>query len=86
MTLELRRTESGSTESGGVELCVSVVNGPGGPGEPALGSGLGLIGLAERGQLLGGTLDHGPTESGFELRALIPFKPQGKQEFSGVVP
>ncbi|MHA7269711.1 sensor histidine kinase [Arthrobacter sp. HLT1-20] len=81
VTLELR-----STESGGLVLCVSVMNGPGGPGEPALGAGLGLIGLAERVQLLGGTLDHHPTGAGFELTARIPFKPQGEQEFSGVAP
>lgn len=86
VTLELRSTESGSTESGGTALCVSVMNGTGGPGEPAHGAGLGLIGLAERVQLMGGTLDHCPTGSGFELTALIPFKAQDKPEFSGVAP
>ncbi|POH74414.1 histidine kinase [Arthrobacter glacialis] len=78
VTLERR-----STESGGSVLHISVVNGPSGPGAPALGAGLGLIGLAERVQLLGGTVDHRPTESGFELRAVIPLQQQGKQEFTG---
>ncbi|MHA7303886.1 sensor histidine kinase [Arthrobacter sp. TMN-49] len=79
VTLELR-----NTECGGVNLRVSVVNGPGGRGEPALGAGLGLIGLGERVQLLNGSLIHRSTGSGFELIALIPFEQQSKQESNGV--
>lgn len=68
------RLELHATQSDGTELYVSVVNGPGGSGEPALGAGLGLIGLFERVQLLGGALEHGPIASGFELRAVIPLQ------------
>lgn len=69
VTLELRASDSAETE-----LFVSVVNGLGGSAEPAVGAGLGLIGLAERVQLLGGVLEHGPTASGFGLSAVIPFQ------------
>lgn len=58
------------------ELRVTISNGPGSDGEPALGAGVGLIGLDERIQLLGGTLDHGPTEAGFMLQASIPLTDQ----------
>jgi signal transduction histidine kinase len=40
------------------------------------GSGTGLVGLAERVQLAGGRLEHGPTTSGeFRLRAWLPWTP-----------
>ena len=74
VTLELRATDSDGTDPDGTELVVSVVNGLGGSGQPAVGAGLGLIGLAERVHLLGGALEHGPTASGFELSAVIPLQ------------
>ncbi|WP_433559405.1 sensor histidine kinase [Pseudonocardia xinjiangensis] len=48
----------------GDHLAVEVVNArpPGPPGEP--GSGNGLRGLAERAALIGGHLEHGPTDTG----------------------
>ena len=62
--------------AGGSELRITISNGPGAPGEAALGAGLGLVGLAERVRLLGGTLDHGRTGAGFRLAARIPFNTQ----------
>lgn len=57
---------------GGVE--VSVRNGPSARRDPALpGAGLGLVGLRERVELIGGRLAAGPgPDGGFLLRALIP--------------
>ena len=54
-------------------LEVSVRNGPGG-GAPLLpGSGMGLIGLRERVELLGGTFTAGPqVDGGFRVRARLP--------------
>jgi signal transduction histidine kinase len=43
-------------------------------GESLPGVGLGLIGMRERAQLLGGTLAAGPTETGFQVRAELPFR------------
>lgn len=40
--------------------------------EPLAGLGLGLIGMRERAELVGGTLEAGPTEDGFRVRAVIP--------------
>ncbi|MFG1925910.1 sensor histidine kinase [Cryptosporangium sp. NPDC048952] len=37
------------------------------------GSGAGLIGLAERLRLVGGTLDSGPTPNGWQLHAAVPY-------------
>ncbi|MCM0673340.1 histidine kinase [Micromonospora phytophila] len=56
--------------TGGIE--VDVYNGPstGGPALP--GAGLGLVGLRERVELLGGRLEAGPRDGGFRVRALIP--------------
>jgi signal transduction histidine kinase len=49
----------------GAHLDVEVVNGPAAaPPEPAIGSGEGLRGLAERATLVGGRVEHGPTGSG----------------------
>ena len=45
----------------------------GASGQTGLGSGLGLVGLAERVDVLGGTLRHGPTADGhYELVATLP--------------
>ncbi|MFC8566961.1 sensor histidine kinase [Streptomyces sp. NPDC057245] len=59
----------------GEGLVLSVRNAPPQGKVPSVpGSGQGLIGLAERASLVGGTLDHGPTpEGGFEVRAQLPW-------------
>ena len=48
-----------------------------GPAEkpPAIGSGKGLVGLAERVALVGGSFDAGPKDGGFEVRAKLPERP-----------
>ena len=40
--------------------------------EPLAGLGLGLIGMRERAEIVGGSLEAGPTEDGFRVRAIIP--------------
>ncbi|MEV5597938.1 histidine kinase [Streptomyces sp. NPDC052496] len=48
----------------------------GGPGDlgdlGSSGSGYGLLGMRERAELLGGTLDSGPVEEGFAVRLRVP--------------
>ncbi|ALV45765.1 hypothetical protein MB46_10010 [Arthrobacter alpinus] len=87
VTLERQSAELFSAEHDGAELPtpehelrITVMNGPAAPGDPAPGAGLGLIGLAERVHLLAGSLKHGPTTSGFELKAHIPFIPPADQQ------
>jgi signal transduction histidine kinase len=66
VTVAVHRNGDGS-------LLVSVRNGP--PAHPPMdlpGSGAGLVGLAERIRLVGGTIRSGPCEGGWELRAVIP--------------
>ncbi|WP_330276826.1 histidine kinase [Lentzea sp. NBC_00516] len=60
-------------EPGGGWLAISVRNGvPRGP-DPGPGSGFGLVGMAERAQLVGAELDYGPTsEGGWEVRLRLP--------------
>ncbi|MGI5200941.1 sensor histidine kinase [Spirillospora sp. CA-108201] len=61
----------------GADLDVEIVNAmpPGPPALPLPGSGTGLVGLAERVALLGGTLEHGRTGDGrFRLRARLPLQ------------
>ena len=65
--------------AGGGKLHVEVRNGPAAPGaEPLLlpSGGHGLVGLRERAQLLGGTLDTRPTEDGgYLVSAALPLVP-----------
>jgi signal transduction histidine kinase len=58
--------------SGGDEIRVEVSN-PVGSAAGTPGSGTGLIGLAERLQLAGGTLEHGPSDGRFRLVATLPW-------------
>lgn len=59
--------------SPGGPLTIEIVN-PAPGGVPAVpGSGTGLVGLTERVQLAGGTLDHGATGGRFVLRASLPW-------------
>ncbi|KAA8886824.1 sensor histidine kinase [Nocardia colli] len=59
----------------GQDLIVDVGNSaPRQPGLALPSSGYGLLGLAERAELVGGTLDYGPDSSGgFRLRAVLPW-------------
>jgi signal transduction histidine kinase len=64
----------------GADLVLEVASrravGDAAPREPLPGSGTGLIGLAERVALGGGTLQHGPEDGGdFVLRATLPWAP-----------
>jgi signal transduction histidine kinase len=43
-------------------------------GEALPGVGMGLIGMRERAELLGGNLKAGPTEGGFKVSAELPFR------------
>ncbi len=47
--------------------------------EPLAGLGLGLIGMRERAELVGGTFEAGPTEEGFRVRARIPRSSQTEE-------
>lgn len=67
--LELQEAESGDCS-----LRVMVDNGPGIGDQAALGAGLGLVGLAERIELLGGRLEHGFVGAGYQLLVEIPFE------------
>ncbi|KJK50360.1 hypothetical protein UK23_11180 [Lentzea aerocolonigenes] len=55
-------------------LELRITNGPA-PKPPAVGSGKGLVGLAERVALVGGRFDAGPKDGGFEVRAKLPERP-----------
>jgi signal transduction histidine kinase len=65
------------TADEGREICVEVVNRrPVGGGSLLPGSGVGLLGLAERVDLLGGTLDSGACpDGGWHVRARLPWLP-----------
>ncbi len=70
-------------DAAGKELLVVVHNEPGTAGDAAAGAGVGLIGLAERIELLGGELEHGSTETGFTLLARIPFPSANHDDATG---
>jgi signal transduction histidine kinase len=57
---------------GGEEVRVEVTN-PVGRAAGTPGSGTGLVGLAERVQLAGGTLGHGLSDGAFRLVATLPW-------------
>lgn len=60
-------------EQAGNAVSVSVTDDGSGRAQAAQhGSGVGLIGLRERVTLFGGTLDAGPHERGYRVRALLP--------------
>jgi signal transduction histidine kinase len=51
---------------------LTVSNGPGGPGSGP-GSGFGLLGMRERAELTGSTLEVGPTDDGgWQVSLLMP--------------
>lgn len=59
------------------EVILTVTDHGGTPGaaseDPLGGYGLGLIGMRERAELVGGRLAAAPTEDGFQVRAVLPF-------------
>ncbi|ACQ79311.1 histidine kinase [Beutenbergia cavernae DSM 12333] len=56
-------------------VVVRVSNGGGSiPGEGRQGSGKGLIGMRERVAVFGGSIEAGPTLSGWQVRALLPWR------------
>lgn len=60
------------------ELCVTDSGGDGPAAVPGLGSaggGFGLVGMAERAELIGATLDAGPYGTGFRVRLEGPLSP-----------
>ncbi|MFI5912574.1 sensor histidine kinase [Dactylosporangium sp. NPDC051541] len=64
---------SGAPDTG---VSVEITNPLGAPG-PIPGSGIGLIGLAERVALAGGRLEHGPDGGMFRLHAWLPWTVNG---------
>jgi signal transduction histidine kinase len=54
-----------------VELDATDVGGSGRP-ETSDGSGYGLVGMRERAELIGGTLESGPVEGGFRVVLRVP--------------
>lgn len=59
-----------SVRADGAVLTIAASNGW--DGRTGAGSGLGLLGVAERVKVLGGTVRHGPQQGRFELRATLP--------------
>ena len=60
-------------EYGSGEVSLDVRDSGGPPGELAgAGGGYGLLGMRERAELLGGTLEAGPDEEGFAVRLRVP--------------
>ncbi|WP_143466534.1 sensor histidine kinase [Lentzea kentuckyensis] len=66
------------TVSLSANLEVRITNGPA-PKTQAVGSGKGLVGLAERVALVGGWFEAGPSDDGgFEVRAKLPERPRAR--------
>jgi signal transduction histidine kinase len=51
--------------------------------QPPQGSGSGIRGMRERVEALGGTLDAGPSNPGFTVRAVLPWEVRGDQGGAG---
>jgi signal transduction histidine kinase len=60
-------------EYGRASLTLRVVNSGGPAPTPALTGGHGLLGMRERVELYGGTLDYGPGSSGWEVLGTLPY-------------
>ena len=57
-------------------VVVTVRNGPPAAPDPGPGGGFGLVAMAERAQLVGGDLAHGPTDDGgWQVRLSLPVEP-----------
>ncbi|MFG1752207.1 sensor histidine kinase [Streptosporangium sandarakinum] len=56
----------------GDEVCELEVTNPSGNGPRTPGGGYGLVGMAERAELLGGALEAGETDEGFRVRLRLP--------------
>jgi len=54
-------------------LELTVLNPVGGPAPTRAGGGLGIVGMRERAQLLGGTLEAGREDGRFRVRAVLPY-------------
>lgn len=63
-----------AVDAGAVELAVDTA------GKPHIGSGLGLIGMKERAESLGGSCQAGPGGHGWLVRARFPLTSVGQQE------
>ncbi|HQZ00222.1 MAG TPA: histidine kinase [Propionicimonas sp.] len=50
--------------------------------EPLSGLGLGLIGMRERAELIGGTMEASETEDGFRVRAIIPLSSTREEPYA----
>jgi signal transduction histidine kinase len=56
------------------QLTLTVDNGPGGRATEPSSPGVGITGMRERANVVGGTLDAGPHASGFRVRADLPYE------------
>ncbi|WP_432545440.1 sensor histidine kinase [Kineococcus sp. SYSU DK004] len=62
-------------------VVLTVRNGPPTGPDQGPGSGFGLVAMAERAQLVGGTLEHGPTgDGGWRVRLRLPAEPAARPD------
>lgn len=60
---------------------VTVDNGPGGPGAARPGGGFGLVGMRERAELTGSTVEAGPTDDGgWQVSLVLPREHESEEE------